>query len=145
MKAHNVFWCLINEIKEHQPLLSVINSYQLCCSNIEKKIHKEKYSIILLLLSCYRVLCYSWCILLVAGFLKPKTLDPRMTIPIFDKLFHYLPEKCLKPLRFGIVHERVSSAIIRTLHNHHIAAHKELYIISDWCCLHTYDDIWGLE
>ncbi|KAK7111370.1 sodium-coupled monocarboxylate transporter 1-like [Littorina saxatilis] len=41
----------------------------------------------------------------ITGFIKPTTVDPRLILPVFDKLFPYLPEKVLKPLRFGIVHE----------------------------------------
>ncbi|PVD37957.1 hypothetical protein C0Q70_00559 [Pomacea canaliculata] len=41
----------------------------------------------------------------LTGFTKPTSIDPRLICPIFDKLFPYLPEKILKPLRFGIVHE----------------------------------------
>ncbi|XP_025093119.1 sodium-coupled monocarboxylate transporter 2-like [Pomacea canaliculata] len=39
------------------------------------------------------------------GFTKPTSIDPRLICPIFDKLFPCLPEKILKPLRFGIVHK----------------------------------------
>ncbi|KAK7484710.1 hypothetical protein BaRGS_00024118 [Batillaria attramentaria] len=39
------------------------------------------------------------------GFVKPTSLDPRLVLPIFDKLFPYLPERILKPLRFGVIHE----------------------------------------
>nr|KAG5697885.1 hypothetical protein BaRGS_017142 [Batillaria attramentaria] len=38
-------------------------------------------------------------------FVKPTSLDPRLVLPIFDKLFPYLPERILKPLRFGVIHE----------------------------------------
>nr|KAG5697882.1 hypothetical protein BaRGS_017139 [Batillaria attramentaria] len=41
----------------------------------------------------------------ITGFTKPTSLDPRLVCPIFDKVFPYLPEKILKPLRFGIVHK----------------------------------------
>ncbi|XP_067671677.1 uncharacterized protein [Haliotis asinina] len=41
----------------------------------------------------------------VSGPVKPKSLDPRLICPLFDKLFPFLPERVLKPLRFGINHE----------------------------------------
>ncbi|XP_025093116.1 sodium-coupled monocarboxylate transporter 2-like isoform X2 [Pomacea canaliculata] len=41
----------------------------------------------------------------LTGSTKPTSIDPRLICPIFDKLFPYLPEKILKPLRFGIVHK----------------------------------------
>ncbi|KAL8561649.1 hypothetical protein ACOMHN_001381 [Nucella lapillus] len=41
----------------------------------------------------------------ITGLTKPTSLDARLVLPIFDKLFPYLPEKILKPLRFGIQHE----------------------------------------
>ncbi|PVD37959.1 hypothetical protein C0Q70_00561 [Pomacea canaliculata] len=41
----------------------------------------------------------------LTGSTKPTSIDPPLICPIFDKLFPYLPEKILKPLRFGIVHE----------------------------------------
>ncbi|XP_076458281.1 sodium-coupled monocarboxylate transporter 1-like [Babylonia areolata] len=42
---------------------------------------------------------------LCTGLTRPTSLDARLILPFFDKLFPYLPEKILKPLRFGIVHE----------------------------------------
>lgn len=56
------------------------------------------------------------------GLVKPRTLDPRLIIPIFDLMFPYLPEKILKPLRFGIVHEgkwdlQQSKSFSLSLHN----------------------------
>ncbi|XP_071108384.1 sodium-coupled monocarboxylate transporter 1-like [Haliotis cracherodii] len=41
----------------------------------------------------------------VTGKTDPKTLDPRLICPLFDRLFPCLPEMILLPLRFGINHE----------------------------------------
>ncbi|XP_046352930.2 sodium-coupled monocarboxylate transporter 2-like [Haliotis rufescens] len=53
------------------------------------------------------------CVVLVVGIIvsvitgptSPKSLDPRLICPVFDRVFPYLPEWFLKPLRFGIVHD----------------------------------------
>ncbi|KAK3582997.1 hypothetical protein CHS0354_005637 [Potamilus streckersoni] len=42
---------------------------------------------------------------LITGRQDPKTIDARLICPIFDTLFPYLPEKILKPLRFGVKHK----------------------------------------
>ncbi|CAG2223366.1 SLC5A6 [Mytilus edulis] len=41
----------------------------------------------------------------MTGYTDPKSVDARFICPIFDVLCPYLPEKILKPLRFGIVHK----------------------------------------
>ncbi|WAQ97427.1 SC5A6-like protein [Mya arenaria] len=38
---------------------------------------------------------------------KPSELDPRLQIPLFDKICPFLPEKILKPLRFGVRYEDI--------------------------------------
>ncbi|GAB1600201.1 sodium-coupled monocarboxylate transporter 1-like [Argonauta hians] len=40
----------------------------------------------------------------ITGARKPKSVDPRLIIPIFDILFPCLPESIRKPLRFGVDH-----------------------------------------
>ncbi|KAK7111529.1 sodium-coupled monocarboxylate transporter 1-like [Littorina saxatilis] len=41
------------------------------------------------------------------GYTKPETINPKLICPIFDIVppFCFLPEKCRKPLRFGVIHE----------------------------------------
>jgi len=41
------------------------------------------------------------------GFNDPKEADPRLQVPLFDIIFPFLPEKILKPLRFGVPYEKV--------------------------------------
>ncbi|KAL4240018.1 hypothetical protein ACF0H5_000813 [Mactra antiquata] len=43
----------------------------------------------------------------ITGPNKPSEANPRLYIPMFDILFPYLPEKILKPLRFGIKFEEM--------------------------------------
>ncbi|XP_067672711.1 sodium-coupled monocarboxylate transporter 1-like [Haliotis asinina] len=42
----------------------------------------------------------------ITGRTDPKSLDPRLICPLFDCLFPCLPEVILRPLRFGVNHER---------------------------------------
>lgn len=44
---------------------------------------------------------------LITGPRKPKDLDPRLMVPFFDIVFPYLPEKILKPLRFGVRYDEM--------------------------------------
>ncbi|XP_067673804.1 sodium-coupled monocarboxylate transporter 1-like [Haliotis asinina] len=41
---------------------------------------------------------------LLTGPHKPSTLDPRLISPLFDRLFPFLPDMLLKPLRCGVDH-----------------------------------------
>ncbi|XP_046352962.2 sodium-coupled monocarboxylate transporter 2-like [Haliotis rufescens] len=59
------------------------------------------YSLVALLVVCAVGSIVSF----LTGPVKPETLDPRLICPLFDKLFPFLPERVLKPLRFGIVHK----------------------------------------
>ncbi|XP_067673390.1 sodium-coupled monocarboxylate transporter 1-like [Haliotis asinina] len=43
----------------------------------------------------------------ISGATKPETVDPRLMSPFFDIVFPYLPEKILKPLRFGVRYEKM--------------------------------------
>ncbi|XP_046553548.1 sodium-coupled monocarboxylate transporter 1-like [Haliotis rubra] len=43
---------------------------------------------------------------LLSGPRKPSTLDPRLISPLFDRLFPFLPEMLLQPLRCGVDHDR---------------------------------------
>jgi len=43
----------------------------------------------------------------LTGFKKPSELDPRLQIPLFDIIFPFLPEKILKPLRFGVRYDLI--------------------------------------
>ncbi|KAH3861726.1 sodium-dependent multivitamin transporter-like [Dreissena polymorpha] len=43
----------------------------------------------------------------VTGANKPSEVDPNLQIPVFDILFPYLPEVILKPLRCGVVYDKV--------------------------------------
>ena len=49
----------------------------------------------------------------LSGPRKPKDLDPRLMVPFFDIVFPYLPEKILKPLRFGVRYDEVSTILER--------------------------------
>lgn len=51
-------------------------------------------------------------IIINIGYTDPKSVDARFICPIFDVLCPYLPEKILKPLRFGIVHKNVRFSYI---------------------------------
>ncbi|XP_071129767.1 sodium-coupled monocarboxylate transporter 2-like [Mytilus edulis] len=42
---------------------------------------------------------------MITGKKDPKTIDARLICPVFDVVFPYLPEKILKPLRFGVNHK----------------------------------------
>ena len=42
------------------------------------------------------------------GLKNPKDVDPKLMVPIFDIMFPFLPEKILKPLRFGVRYHDVS-------------------------------------
>lgn len=42
---------------------------------------------------------------LITGKNDPRTIDARLICPIFDVVFPYLPERILKPLRFGVNHK----------------------------------------
>ncbi|KAL8559128.1 hypothetical protein ACOMHN_046176 [Nucella lapillus] len=42
----------------------------------------------------------------ISGATKPSSLDPRLICPLFDILFPWLPECILRPLRFGVQHEK---------------------------------------
>lgn len=42
---------------------------------------------------------------LITGRQDPKKIDARLICPLFDVLFPYLPDKWMKPFRFGVVHE----------------------------------------
>ncbi|XP_071106912.1 sodium-dependent multivitamin transporter-like [Haliotis cracherodii] len=41
----------------------------------------------------------------ITGPREPSSIDPRLICPLFDCLFPCLPEKILKPLRFGVSHK----------------------------------------
>ena len=47
---------------------------------------------------------------LFSGHNIPSNSDPRLFCPIFDVIFPYLPEKILKPLRFGVDYSKVHKA-----------------------------------
>lgn len=44
---------------------------------------------------------------LITGPRKPADVDARLMIPFFDIIFPYLPEKILKPLRFGVRYDEL--------------------------------------
>jgi hypothetical protein len=61
--------------------------------------------------TCY-FLEYNMCLVVtykyfLLGYTRPSTLDPRLICPVFDVIFPFLPEKILKPLRFGVPHKKV--------------------------------------
>lgn len=47
----------------------------------------------------------------ISGFNKPSEADPRLQVPLFDIIFPFLPEKILKPLRFGVPYDKVCPGI----------------------------------
>ncbi|ESO83921.1 hypothetical protein LOTGIDRAFT_107937 [Lottia gigantea] len=51
----------------------------------------------------------------ITGHTKPETLNPKLICPIFDIMFPCLPEKILKPLRFGIDYTGLVSKYITVL------------------------------
>ncbi|CAG5127308.1 unnamed protein product, partial [Candidula unifasciata] len=42
----------------------------------------------------------------LTGATDPKDLDPKVVCPLFDIMFPFLPERILKPLRFGVNHQQ---------------------------------------
>jgi Na+/proline symporter len=42
----------------------------------------------------------------LTGYTKPSAIDSRLMCPIFDIMFPFLPEKVLKPMRFGVVYDK---------------------------------------
>ncbi|XP_060075307.1 sodium-coupled monocarboxylate transporter 1-like isoform X1 [Ylistrum balloti] len=54
---------------------------------------------------------YTVCVGLIVSFATgrtdPKSLDPKLMCPLFDTLMPFLPEKILKPLRFGVDYSKM--------------------------------------
>lgn len=48
----------------------------------------------------------------ISGPNKPSEANPKLMIPLFDIIFPFLPEKILKPLRFGVKYEEVSYVLL---------------------------------
>ncbi|XP_046554577.1 sodium-coupled monocarboxylate transporter 2-like [Haliotis rubra] len=55
---------------------------------------------------------------LLTGPVKPESVDPRLVCPLFDKLLPFLPERVLKPLRFGVDYEGKYSETATDHHQH---------------------------
>ncbi|XP_067672714.1 sodium-dependent multivitamin transporter-like [Haliotis asinina] len=66
---------------------------------------------------------------LLTGPVKPESVDPRLICPLFDKLFPFLPERVLKPLRFGINHKgKYSEAAADQAEDKDVAMMKDKFI-----------------
>lgn len=63
---------------------------------------------------------------LITGPRKPRDLDPRLMVPIFDILFPYLPEKIRKPLRLGIRFDEIKETRADIAHTANEVPKKEI-------------------